>query len=268
VINLPAHSYGTQNYEEFSEYKSKYRILYGILLTVGGGFLAYDGFRSVKVDMSKPSANINLQSRWNTMLSGNTLCLQARGVIANTGNVVLHNITFEIRYQSVYPNGTLSNGYYPAQYADGRKIGDPVKFDLAGSTILDTLDIDNTLGWSVKREDYTRKETGGNDPAGVGGRDNDPDGADNWYPGPSTDPNAHYAEVVNLKYTWDKKYKTQMNNAFEGVAGALLLGAGMYILIDYIVSLNKFEFYMKKHKMDVYVQNAPDEFWLMFSKRM
>jgi len=261
AATLPAYSYGTQNYEDFSEYKSKYRILYGILLVVGGGFLAYDGLRTVKVDISRPSTNITLQSRWNETNKPGDIFLQAKGTITNTGNVTLNNIIFEVRYQSTNPSY-----YYPRQYVGGGETGYPVSLGSGGAgEPFPSLGINNTSSWSVQN-DSTFGEAGGNPPRGTAGTPGVNNGADNWFP-TATDPYT-YAEVVNLKYTWDKKYKTKMNNAFEGVAGILLFGAGAYLLIDYIASLNKFEYYMKKHSMDVYVQNSSDEFQLMFSKRL
>ncbi|MCL2335140.1 MAG: hypothetical protein FWC57_03645 [Endomicrobia bacterium] len=256
VFKVPVYSYGSQNYEDFSEEKSKYRILIGIILVVGGGFLAYDGFRSVKVDISKPSYSIlNLQSRWNVRSDGFSLWIKSRGDIVNTGNVTLHVTNMEVRYQTNSPNY-----YYPDQGALGNISGDSVNIG-AGLT----LNVNDQVYWSVAKP-HTRDIMHPNDPKGDQGQKGDDDGNDNWFPD-NIDSNT-YAEVVNLKYTWDKKYKTQMNSPYEGIAGVVLLGAGAYLLIDYIVSLNKFEYYMKKHSMDVYVQNSSDEFRLMFSKRM
>ena len=57
-----AFGYGNVQYEDFNEYKSKYRILYGALLVIGGSLLAYDGFRTVRTDKLKPSFNMNFSS--------------------------------------------------------------------------------------------------------------------------------------------------------------------------------------------------------------
>ncbi|MCL2484434.1 MAG: hypothetical protein FWF00_00030 [Endomicrobia bacterium] len=256
VLPTPIHAYGGVSYEDIGEYKSKLRILYGLLLIVGGGALAYDGFRTVKVDISKPAIDFNYgipNGRWqNTPGQVGWVTLESRGTIQNIGNVTLRNIGFEVRYRST---GYQSGFYYPAPDYRGNPDGVPVVFTdmqygLNSSVVGQTNEWTNTIT-------YLKSVAAFNDPLGE---------QNYWYP--DTNPDIELVEIVNIKYTWDKKYKEEMNNVYEGIAGALILGAGVYLIVDYIISLKKFDYYMKKHGMDIYVENYYDEFRLKMSKRI
>ncbi|MDR1696230.1 MAG: hypothetical protein LBR69_06345 [Endomicrobium sp.] len=250
VFANAAFAYGGRNYEEFNEYRSKYRILYGLLLVVGGGFLAYDGFRTVKIDISKPAVSFTASGMWNyTPFGGVERVLNAKGTITNTGNVTLKQLTFEVRYRST---GYQSGFYYPAPDYRGNPTGFPVDFTGIGS-ILYTSEVGQINNWE-NHSFYSRMDANGNDPFGS--------------PDPYWSDDGSLVEIVNVNYTWDKKYKEEMNNVYEGLAGVVLFGAGVYVLVDYIVSLNRFNYYMKKHGMDIYVENNYDEFQLKMSKRI
>jgi uncharacterized membrane protein len=259
-----AFAYGSRDYEEFAEYKSKYRILWGILMIVGGGFLSYDGFRNIKIDISNPSIDTsNLKAKWYDSFGGGSpdpdrplsYNLVSEGTVRNSGNVDLKSVYFEVRYkcQSDYAPETAYNPN------TGRKdivAGEGVIFDKT-HTALTNLQISETDSWS---NSYSYPTGGTNPPIGSH--------HDVWYPDPSTDPNTHLVEVVNVKLEWDKKYKKEMNNVYEGIAGVLLAGGGIYLLVDYIVGLKRFDYYTRKHNMKIYVANNYDEFKLMVSKRI
>ncbi len=115
--------------DEEVEKKSYKKLYYGIVLTLIGGFLAYDGFSTEKVDVSKPKVDYTtvLHSEWTQQTttapykyeikSGWTeeeyyrylidnedfyLCKNdqdAYNRIYNNGNVDLENVTIEIRYK-------------------------------------------------------------------------------------------------------------------------------------------------------------------------
>jgi hypothetical protein len=249
-----AFAYGAANMDDFSTYKSKYRILYGIILIVGGGFLAYDGFRNVDIDISKPGYEITAKSRWYTN-SQNQFVFASEGTIQNTGNVTLKQIAFDVRYKS---ENWRSRYYYPdqgMQYIKGisdTPTGLPVRFNET-SDILYTSNPNQIDNWKNTSDGYFSSEAGGNPPYPYNDKGN-------WH----TDA----VEIINVSYSYDKKYKTEMNNVYEGVAGVLLAGAGIYLLVDYLVGLKKFDYYMKQNNMNVYVANNYEEFKLMVQKRI
>ncbi|MCL2799102.1 MAG: hypothetical protein FWD54_02310 [Endomicrobia bacterium] len=257
-------AYGSLNYEDFGEYKSKYRILYGLLLIVGGGALAYDGFRTVKVDISKPSYSITASGRWFEGPFSGQVTLESIGTFTNTGNVVLRDIAFQVRYRST---GYQAGAYFPDQgipYDPNNPVGVWVNFPPDPDTgivpqTLYTSEIGQTCDWSRGPEPFSLTDTAGQWP--------DAFDQNTWY-SEELDPEYPLVEVINVEYNWDKKYKEEMNNVYEGIAGAVLLGAGVYILVDYLVSLKRFNYYMKKHGMDIYVENYYDEFRLKLSKKI
>ena len=122
--------------DEEVEKKSYKKLYYGIVLTLIGGFLAYDGFSTEEVDVSKPSVDYTsvlhsewiqqtetppykyeLNSGWTKSeeyyrydIAGETyyLCTDEKDAynrIYNNGNVDLKNITIEVRYK--YHDGSV-----------------------------------------------------------------------------------------------------------------------------------------------------------------
>jgi uncharacterized protein YxeA len=258
-----AFGYGGIEYDNFNEYKSKYRILYGALLVIGGSLLAYDGFRTIQVDISRPSVNMNFVSFWYKDYAAPPAqyIINTGGTIENTGNVDLQNIKVMIRYKIT----NSGNNYEPAEH--GKEI---IYEGYTDGTPLPNLAIDESKNFSV-RHNYPAAAT--NNPNGTESPSTTPD---------LNNPNLEYVyhekypssnpttlvDLVSVEYKYTKKYKDEMNNAYEGILGLLLVAGGAYLLIDYVVSLKKFDYYMKKNSMNFYVENSFDEFKFMLSKRI
>ncbi|MDR1196235.1 MAG: hypothetical protein LBL00_07160 [Endomicrobium sp.] len=254
--------YGSVQYDNFNEYKSKYRILYGALLVIGGGLLAYDGFRTVQVDISRPSVNMNFSSFWYKNTDNYLYLIRTKGNIENTGNVDLQNVSVWIRYKTTNSDGSISSHYEPTEY--GKTItyeGNP-----EGAS-LPNLVINESKNFSVGH-DYPTAST--NPPDGLESKTSDPNADTSYvYEGqyPSSTP-TRLIDIVSVEYKYKKKYKDEMNNAYEGILGLLLVAGGAYLLIDYVISTKKFDYYMKKNSMNFYVENTSDEFKFMLSKRI
>jgi hypothetical protein len=254
-----AFAYGGTNYEDFNEYKSKYRILYGIILIVGGGILAYDGFRTVKTDISNPAVKINFSGWWSQDTAGSQFqyTLHSSGDITNTGNVNLRNVVVNLGYYDIHGNIRPS------------ALGSDITYDSTGQRSLENLIVNDRETWSDV-SGYTTSGT--NPPYGIGdvaATGGNPATPHETYSGTYPSPNPPtLVQITDVDYDYTKKYKEEMNSPFEGVLGVLLVAGGAYILIDYIVSLKKFDYYMKKKNMNFYVANTSDEFKLMLSKRL
>ena len=258
------------------EKRSKTKLYCGIAMALIGGFLAYDGFSQEEVDISKPSvdyggsinamwiqnedgASINKYSLYTGSgtpkdsgggsLSGSVP--NEQNIIYNTGNVDLTNVKVYVRYR--YTNGNVI-------YDDSLKHGDtPVKQDSDGYFLaLDspgstTLAVNGNNKW----DDKTTYDTGGTTPPLYG-----------------ADGEVHYGEnalkLVNVKVTYDykKKYRKQNKSDIEGVAGLMVATAGIYFIVDYFMDLHKFNMYMKRKDMKIRLANAPNEYKLVFQKRL
>jgi len=270
LFSNTAFGYGSMNYEDFNEYKSKYRILYGIILAVGGIALAYDGFRTVKVNQSKPEVSLVFSSYWfNTATSGDPydatgsaqFIIKTAGIIKNTGNVDLRNVEVLVRYITVNSGNheIISNEHKPNDF------GTPITYD--GNPFekpLSNLAVNDSKGWTHTTQ-YAA--AGANPPYGYSNGQTAPYPVDNNTTYPSSKP-AKLVDIVDINFDYTKKYKNEMNNPYEGMLGVLLITGGAYLLIDYIVSLKRFDYYMKKNNMDFYVENNAEEFKLMLSKRI
>ncbi|MCL2145481.1 MAG: hypothetical protein FWH43_08345 [Endomicrobia bacterium] len=259
-----AFGYGGVNYDDFSEYKSKYRILYGAILAAGGIALAYDGFRTVKVNKSKPAVGLNFSSYWYN--DGNyKYVINTEGNIINAGNVDLRNIKVWVRYKTKeIGTGELSNQYRISEF------GTQIKFEGNASIgPLGNLVIGETVKWDGGTIQYPTVEGGlTNPPMGTETTSlTDPNYVDFNYSYPNSVP-SELVDIVKIEYDYTKKYKEEMNNQYEGLLGVLLIAGGAYLLIDYFVSLRRFDYYMKKNNMDVFVANSGEEFKLMLSKKL
>lgn len=259
--------------DEEIEKKSKTKLYCGIAMTLIGGFLAYDGFSQEEVDISKPSVDyggsINAmwketeidEKNWTYTLDSGTGVdddKTPRNLIYNTGNVDLTNVKVYVRYR----------------YGGGNIIGDKndkkVEELFHNKTTLVNQDSDgwfvaldgnlNTLAINEKKEwyDETTYITAGKTP-----------------PGQTDEKNrVYYIEdalnLVNVKVTYDykKKYKKQNKSDLEGVAGLMIATAGIYFIVDYLIDLHKFNMYMKRNDMKIRLANTPNEYKLVFQKRL
>ena len=249
-----AFAYGSANMDDFGTSKSKIRILYGLILVVGGGFLAYDGFRDIKVDISNPGYKITGSGSWDyNKINVALRDFESSGVIENTGNVAIKMLSFEVRYLG--GGDTYPQFSWPQDSVNPPP--NPVHFS-GGGTLYAKLEAGETASWTNELDGQLHY---GHTPNGENGIS---------YPYPYTGQvgDHNLVSVVGVKCSYDKKYKTEMNNVYEGIAGVLVAGAGLYILIDYIVGLSKFDYYMKKNDMKFYVTNNYDEFRLNIAKRI
>ena len=128
------------------EKKSYKKLYYGIVLTLLGGFLAYDGFSTEEVDISKPSVDYTtvLHSEWvqssekkyilrSGYTDNSTIPPEAeakwdytkykidgqvytveQNILYNNGNVDLTDLTIEVRYK--YDSGTIIEDENPAAH--------------------------------------------------------------------------------------------------------------------------------------------------------
>ncbi|MCL1971603.1 MAG: hypothetical protein FWG57_01265 [Endomicrobia bacterium] len=257
LINTQAFAYGSVHYGDLDDSKSKFRILYGLILIAGGGILAYDGFRTIKVETSKPSVRLNFNSFWYSVGTSPILYFtNSAGTIENTGNVDLTNVNVWVRYNTRLANYTPSNPY--------PELGTELEYGgIAGP--LGSLAINESQNWTHGA--YWEASLGFMPQGDPSSSPTSPDYVD--YDVTVTKPtSAALVDIVDITYDYTKEYKSEMNNVYEGLLGVLLIGGGAYLLIDYVVSLKKFDYYMKKNNMDFYVTNNGDEFKLMLNKRI
>ncbi len=261
--------------DEEPEKKSKIKLYCGIAMTLIGGFLAYDGFSQEEVDISKPSVDYggSINAMWiqnEDSLNPNKYSLytgsgtpKASGgktldgaqenvpnVIYNTGNVNLTNVKVYVRYR--YTNGNVIDAEL---YHNGKIIAD---IDSEGYfEALNSYNNNLAINKSGEWNDKTTYNTGGTNPPLYG-----------------TDGEVHYGENaiklvnVKVKYDYKKKYKKQNKSDIEGVAGLMVATAGIYFIVDYFMDLHKFNMYMKRNDMKIRLANAPNEYKLVFQKRL
>lgn len=259
------------------ERKSKIKLYCGIAMTLIGGFLAYDGFSQEEVDISKPSVDYggSINAMWIQNESGSSSEINKYSLytgtgtpkssgggtihgaqqndpnlIYNTGNVNLTNVKVHVRYR--YANGNIIDN--TTLYHNGVPITDT---DSEG--YFEALNsYNNTLAISEKGKwnDEITYNTGGETP---------PYGNEGvvYY-------NENALKLVDVKVTYDykKKYKKQNKSDIEGVAGLMVATAGIYFIVDYFMDLHKFNMYMKRKDMKIRLANTPNEYKLVFQKRL
>lgn len=268
--------------DEEPEKKSKTKLYCGIAMALIGGFLAYDGFSQEEIDISKPSVDYggNINAMWihpgeefkyelytgtgtPKLESGNGALENKPNKIYNNGNVDLTNVKIYVRY--MYANGNNAVGdkndtkvtdLYHADGAVEWEDRDKGYFLASGSLSSgnDTLAINEGKEWC----DYTYYET----------KDSDPPYDQKGNNTVLYEENA--LKLVNVKVTYDykKKYKKQNKSDLEGVAGLMIATAGIYFIVDYFMDLHKFNMYMKRNDMKIRLANAPNEYKLVFQKRL
>ena len=262
--------------DEEQETRSKSKLYWGILMTLVGGFLAYDGFSQEEVDISKPSVDYGgcINAMWQqeklgdneyryflytgcgtaTSSSGGVLVDNELNKIYNNGNVDLTDVVVKVRYLyannnviddiDLYHNGVKiedidSDGYFVAlgtPQGDDRKLG-----------------VNKSTTWS---DNTTYQAEASNVPHGENSNEV-------YY-----DENA--LKMVNIKvtYKYKHKYKKQNKSDIEGVAGLMVATAGIYFIVDYFMDLHKFNQYMKRNDINIRLANAPNEYKLLFQKRL
>ncbi|MCR4662842.1 MAG: hypothetical protein K5622_03010 [Endomicrobiaceae bacterium] len=245
--------------DEEVEKKSYKKLYYGIVLTLLGGFLAYDGFSTEEVDVSKPDVDTITvsHSEWVQYTSGgeNVYLLRSGytnnktaqdtqdytkykiddqiytvepNLIYNNGNVDLHNVTIEVRYK----------------YADGTYIGsDGSHITVEGYHVAETKSSQGTSGepvGNVKYENLTLK------------KGESLQWQDIWEYS-TTYTSAPNKDIREAYYDPDNSGGQDLAKN-DGTAG-LNLGKDSPVLMDVRVKLNKNQqytpIYEKRHKSDI-----------------
>ena len=179
------------------EKKSYKKLYYGIVLTLLGGFLTYDGFSTEEVDVSKPSVDYTtvLHSEWvqssekkyilrSGYTDNSTIPPEAvkkwdytkykidgevytveQNILYNNGNVDLNNLTIEVRYK--YDSGTIIKDENPGEHENfnGKATSDGYHIatkDKASEEVYQNLPLSkkgDTLTWRDVWEYSTAKES-------------------------------------------------------------------------------------------------------------
>lgn len=259
--------------DEEQETRSKSKLYWGIFMTLVGGFLAYDGFSQEEVDISKPSVDYGgcINAMWQQeKITDNeykyllyTGCGTAIGEgavnnelnkIYNNGNVELKDVVVKVRY--LYANNNIIDDI--DLYHNGVKVED---IDSEGYFVAlgtpqgekTTLGVNKSTTWSDKTT-YTAEAS--NVPHGENSNEV-------YY-----DENALKLVNVKVEYTYTHKYKKQNKSDIEGVAGLMVATAGIYFIVDYFMDLHKFNQYMKRNDINIRLASAPNEYKLLFQKRL
>ncbi len=254
------------------EEKSNKKLYYGIILTLAGAFLTYDGFSKVEEDISRPSVDYTtvLHSEWDQNYEADQTYNLRSGfspyqykpkgatepidiepnIIYNNGNVDLYNVTIEVRYK--YASGAVSD-YHVANYG------------------TDTYE-NKTLvkGQALKWKDYWEYTTAGTtSPAGEQ-RTIDPQAESPK--GLNLGTNAldlmDIRVVLNKNQQYKPIYKKKNKSDIEGVCGVLMCAAGIYFIVDHFLNMHKFNVYAKRHNLNLKIASAPNEYKLLLQKRI
>jgi hypothetical protein len=275
------------------ETRSYKKLYYGIVLTLLGGFLIYDGFSTEEVDISKPSVDSTtvLHSEWvqdnasgnyairsgysdnstahtredytKYQMDGNVYTIE-NNILYNNGNVDLKNLTIEVRYKYdsgdiIGPNGEhlKTEGYHTASFsgeiAELKKGESLTWHDVWKYTTEATSPPNND-----ERKPYTEDEQGEVINPGTAGLNLGKNGL----------------SLMDIRVTLNKNrqyrpiYKKKHKSEIEGVAGIVLGLAGIYFIIDHFIDMHKFNAYAKKHDLNFKIATASNEYKLMLQKRI
>ena len=276
--------------DEEPEVRSKSKLYWGIFMTLVGGFLAYDGFSQEEVDISKPSVDyggkINYMYYQNqpvhaayTLYSGNAMegdPYIEKNILYNNGNVDLFDVKVYVRYTYVGDNEYIMQHEYSASddHGKGRDhyfrgndpndksqwvqtyFGDDYYIEAENQIKDNILNVGKGAEWS----DSVSYGTGGSSPPGGSTNTNEKD--------VFFQENALEHMDVKVTYKYNHKYKKQNKSDIEGVAGLMIATAGIYFIVDYLVDLHKFNRYMKRNDINIRLANAPNEYKLLFQKRL
>ncbi len=259
--------------EEEADKKSPIQLIYGIVLTLTGAFLTYDGFSKVEYDTSKPSVDYLtvIHGEWNqlgvgseqfeyTISSGTTTWPATdpantiiNNVVYNSGNVDLTNIKIEVRYFNLK--------------------GMPVVVD-SGEYITDDNGYRTIKTVSIAKNEYVPwqdifKYIAASAEMPAEGKARTPDAVDSehgLYLGEDT---LQIMQVrIDLSDCYTKIYEKRNKSDLEGAAGIVIASAGIYFLADYFIGLKKFDRYMKQNNMNIRLASSPSEYRLLLQKRI
>jgi len=262
--------------EEEADKKSPIQLIYGIVLTLTGAFLTYDGFSKVEYDTSKPSVDYLtvIHGEWNqlgvgeaqfeyTISSGTTTWPATppppanntiiNNVVYNNGNVDLTNVKIEVRYfksdnTPVVVGGT---GTY--------------KTDDNGYRTIKTVSIAKNE-YETWQDIFKYIAASAEIPAGT---EREPEAFDSdggLYLGEDT---LQIMQVrIDLSGCYTKIYEKRNKSDLEGAAGIVIASAGIYFLADYFIGLKKFDRYMKQNNMNIRLASSPSEYRLLLQKRI
>lgn len=261
--------------EEETDKKSPIQLIYGIVLTLTGAFLTYDGFSKVEYDTSKPSVDYLtvIHGEWNqlgvgeaqfeyTISSGTTTWPATpppanntiiNNVVYNNGNVDLTNVKIEVRYfksdnTPVVVGGT---GTYKTDDNGYRTIK---TVSIAKNEYETWQDIFKYIAASAEMPAGTEREPEAFDSDG------------GLYLGEDT---LQIMQVrIDLSGCYTKIYEKRNKSDLEGAAGIVIASAGIYFLADYFIGLKKFDRYMKQNNMNIRLASSPSEYRLLLQKRI
>ncbi|MGE4385197.1 MAG: hypothetical protein AB7E39_04950 [Endomicrobiaceae bacterium] len=240
------------------EEKSNAKLYYGIVLTLIGGFLVYDGFSKEKVDISKPMVDYMtvIHAEWTQNASGSEKLYTLRSgitessytpqvdrnIVYNNGNVDLYDVIVTVKY--LYNDGSAINDNY--------------------CTVTDQTVVDIKKGESFTWTDTYQYGTAGT-PAPYGNQRN-PDSDVGLYTGEAT---LNLIDVkIDLSQSYTAIYEKRNKSDIEGVAGICVGLAGIYFIFDYFLDMHKFNQYMRRNNLNIRLAKAPDEYKLLFQKRL
>ena len=289
------------------EKKSYKKLYYGIVLTLLGGFLTYDGFSTEEVDVSKPSVDYTtvLHSEWVQKESWGKYILRSgytdnstippeaetkwdytkykidgqvytveQNILYNNGNVDLTDLTIEVRYK--YYSGTIIEDENPGAHPGN---GDPTKptsdgyhiatKDKASGEIYQgkSLKKGGTLTWQDVWEYSTAKESPPNRNERQGYIE-EGEHQNDGTTGLNLGKDGLYLMDIRVKYRYTPIYEKRHKSEIEGVAGIMVGLAGIYFIVDHFIDMHKFNTYAKKHYLNFKILTASNEYKLMLQKRI
>jgi hypothetical protein len=261
--------------DEEVDKKSPLKLIYGIVLTLTGAFLTYDGFSKVEVDASRPAVDYMtvVHAEWiqgsedsqnncvYTLTSGTSTYSSPaidNNIVYNTGNVDLKKVNVEVRYFHVNQDPIVVLTPPPTRPDDQTT-------DAEGYRIITTVDL--ARGGSVTWTDIFAYYAAGTEMPGGTEREADATDSDGGlYLGEDT---LEIMEVkLDLTDCYTRIYEKKNKSDLEGVAGIVIASAGIYFLADYFIGLKKFNRYMKQNQMDIRLASFPSEYKLLLQKRI
>ncbi|MDR3111729.1 MAG: hypothetical protein LBU55_00960 [Elusimicrobiota bacterium] len=245
--DLLAYSGGQyHDYDENAQSASPVRILYGAFLLIGGIFLTYDGFRLVKKELHpnnsvKDHVSFEFSSLWYER--NPSYVLNAYGTITNTSRYTLTDVVI---YAAFLFEDEFGNKRQEPSF------GSPIEDEEQGFILKPGEKRNFTHEFIVNRMTTADKPYG-----------------EQGIPQSNKEEPTLF-QIVNITGNMpsETKYEEKMNNVYEGLGGVILIGIGIYILVDYFANIKKYGYWLKKNNMEFYVTNAADEFKLHISKKV